>query len=435
MEELTVTELSNQLKRTVEQNFGCVCIKAEISAFKISGYGHAYFVLKDEQSIIKAVCWKWTLAKQKIKLEDGLLVKCFGSVSIYSERSEYQFVMESCVAAGIGDLLKMLAERKQKLAAEGLFSRIKKPIPKIPRLIGIITSPTGAVIEDMKNRISGRFPRHVLLWPVLVQGTEAAKQIVEAIQGMNRLQGNDRPDVIIVARGGGSFEDLMPFNDESIVRAVAASDIPIISAVGHETDTTLIDYASDLRAPTPSAAAEFVVPDRKKLRLESDKLFDHLKTLVLSSIKQKKIFLTSSRLINIKALIMQKAILSDSLTEKMQHLISTFVSKCQRKVSETILPPPNIENIKGKLNLISQQIVHHMSTKFAQSKQQAVVLFTSLEANSYTKILKKGFALVENTHGKAIISAEVAEREKSFRIIFQDGSLDVLPKPMQKNLF
>jgi exodeoxyribonuclease VII large subunit len=267
--EYTVSELSLAVKRAIEDGFGFVRVRGEVSGWKRHGSGHCYFALKDSDAVIDAVCWRGTAARLDIRPEDGMEVVCSGRLTTYASRSKYQLVVERIELAGIGALLKLLEERRQRLAAEGLFAaERKKKLPFLPRVIGIVTSPTGAVIRDILHRLADRFPRHVLLWPVAVQGEGAAAQIAAAIEGFNRLEAGGavpRPDLLIVARGGGSIEDLMAFNEEIVVRAAAASAIPLISAVGHETDTTLIDYASDRRAPTPTAAAEMAVPVRLDL--------------------------------------------------------------------------------------------------------------------------------------------------------------------------
>ncbi|WP_084438377.1 exodeoxyribonuclease VII large subunit [Niveispirillum irakense] len=267
--ELSVTDLSRALKRTVEDAFGYVRVRGEISQPKRHSSGHLYLRLKDDAAVIEAVCWKGVVARLAIRPEEGMEVVCTGKLTTYPGRSQYQLVIESMELAGEGALLKMLEERKRRLAAEGLFApERKKPLPFLPKTIGVITSPTGAVIRDILHRLADRFPRHVLLWPVAVQGDGAAQQVARAIQGFNSLEAGGkvpRPDLLIVARGGGSLEDLMAFNEEIVVRAAAASHIPLISAVGHETDTTLIDFASDRRAPTPTAAAEMAVPVRGEL--------------------------------------------------------------------------------------------------------------------------------------------------------------------------
>ncbi len=267
--EFSVSELSHALKRTVEETYSYVRVRGEVSGFKRAASGHLYLTLKDENAVLDAVCWRGVAGRLGIKPEDGMEVIATGKLTTYPGRSKYQIVIESMELAGEGALLKMLEDRRRKLAEEGLFDEVrKKPIPYLPEVIGVVTSPTGAVIRDILHRLADRFPRHVLLAPVVVQGESAAGQVVAAIEGFNRLSaGGDipRPDVLIVARGGGSLEDLWAFNEEIVVRAVAASDIPLISAVGHETDTTLIDFASDRRAPTPTGAAEMAVPVRAEL--------------------------------------------------------------------------------------------------------------------------------------------------------------------------
>src|SRR5207245_1318133 len=267
--EYTVSELSAALKRSIEENFAVVRVRGEISGFKRHGSGHCYLSLKDSDAVIDAVCWRMTAMRLGLKPEDGMEVVCTGRLTTFPGRSKYQLVIDTIELAGVGALLKLLEERRTRLAAEGLFAaeRKKKP-PFLPEVIGIVTSPSGAVIRDILHRLSDRFPRRVLLWPVAVQGEGAAAQIAAAIEGFNRLPERGavpRPQLIIVARGGGSLEDLMPFNEEIVVRAAASSAIPLISAVGHETDTTLIDHAADLRAPTPTAAAEIAVPVRLDL--------------------------------------------------------------------------------------------------------------------------------------------------------------------------
>lgn len=262
-EVLSVSQVSFHLKRMVEQEFGRVSIQGEISSLKQPGSGHVYFNLKDSESVINAVVWRSSVPKLRAPLSEGAEVVVRGKITTYAPRSNYQIIIDQVEIAGQGALMQLLEERKQKLAAEGLFDEeCKQPLPLLPRKIGIITSPTGAVIEDMLHRIQARCPRDIMLWPVLVQGMGAEAQITAAIQGFNALPVAERPDVLIVARGGGSLEDLMAFNEESVVRAVAASAIPVISGVGHEPDVTLVDFAADVRAPTPSAAAELAVPMR-----------------------------------------------------------------------------------------------------------------------------------------------------------------------------
>jgi exodeoxyribonuclease VII large subunit len=271
--EFTVSELSSALKRTVEDAYGHVRVRGEISGFRgPHSSGHCYFALKDESAKIEAVIWKGVHGRMRFKPQEGLEVIATGKLTTYPGSSKYQIVIEAIEPAGIGALMALMEERKRKLAAEGLFDEARKQLlPWLPQVIGVVTSPTGAVIRDILHRLEDRFPRHVLVWPVRVQGEGSAEQIAAAIRGFNALpEGGKipRPDVLIVARGGGSLEDLWSFNEEIVVRAAAESMIPLISAVGHETDITLIDFAADKRAPTPTAAAEMAVPVRAELFVE-----------------------------------------------------------------------------------------------------------------------------------------------------------------------
>jgi exodeoxyribonuclease VII large subunit len=268
--EYTVSELSAALKRTVEDAYGYVRVRGEISGYKgPHSSGHVYLALKDERAKIDGVIWKLTFARMRMKPEEGMEVIVTGRLTTYPNRSSYQIIIETLEPAGLGALMALLEERKRKLAAEGLFDEARKQLlPFLPGVIGVVTSPTGAVIRDILHRLTDRFPRRVIVWPVKVQGDGSAEQVAAAITGFNALAEGGRiprPDLIIVARGGGSLEDLWSFNEEIVVRAAAASIVPLISAVGHETDVTLIDFAADRRAPTPTAAAEMAVPVRAEL--------------------------------------------------------------------------------------------------------------------------------------------------------------------------
>ena len=268
--EYTVSEISGALKRTVEDAFGNVRVRGEISGYRgPHSSGHAYFALKDDRARIEAVIWKGTFGRLKFRPEEGMEVIASGKLTTYPGSSKYQIVIDDIEPAGAGALMALLEDRKKRLAAEGLFDAARKQLlPHMPRVIGDVTSPTGAVIRDILHRIRDRFPLHVLVWPVRVQGETSGAELTAAVEGFNALPAGGplpRPDVLIVARGGGSLEDLWGFNDEALARAVAASGIPVISAVGHETDWTLIDFVADMRAPTPTGAAEFAVPVRAEL--------------------------------------------------------------------------------------------------------------------------------------------------------------------------
>ncbi|NMG40782.1 exodeoxyribonuclease VII large subunit [Chelativorans sp. ZYF759] len=291
--EYSVSEISGALKRMVEDTFGHVRVRGEISGYRgPHSSGHAYFALKDERARIEAVIWKGTFSRLRFKPEEGMEVIATGKLTTYPGSSKYQIVIESIEPAGAGALMALLEERRKKLAAEGLFDAGRKQlIPHMPKVVGVVTSPTGAVIRDIIHRITDRFPLHVIVWPVRVQGETTGAEVSAAVAGFNALpEGGPipRPDVLIVARGGGSLEDLWGFNDEAVVRAVADSDIPVISAVGHETDWTLIDHAADIRAPTPTGAAEMAVPVRAELESTLASLGARLKGCISRSSERKR---------------------------------------------------------------------------------------------------------------------------------------------------
>ncbi|WP_454853436.1 exodeoxyribonuclease VII large subunit [Rhizobium binxianense] len=296
--EYTVSELSGSIKRTVESAFDQVRVRGEISGYRgPHSSGHAYFSLKDDRARIDAVIWKGTFSRLKFRPEEGMEVIATGKVTTFPGSSKYQIVIETLEPAGAGALMALIEERKRKLGAEGLFDPArKKRLPFMPKVIGVVTSPTGAVIRDILHRISDRFPVHVVVWPVKVQGEGSGEEVANAIRGFNALQpGGDiaRPDVLIVARGGGSLEDLWSFNDEIVVRAAAESDIPLISAVGHETDWTLIDYAADVRAPTPTGAAEMAVPVKAELEAQVASFTARLQGCMNRQMDQRRQFVRS----------------------------------------------------------------------------------------------------------------------------------------------
>ncbi len=263
--EFTVSELSGAVKRVIEGEFGMVRVRGEIGRVSRPASGHLYYDLKDDRSVIAAITWKGQASKLTVRPEEGMEVIATGRMTTFPGQSKYQLIIEDIRPAGAGALMAMLEKRRKALADEGLFDDARKqPLPFLPKVIGVVTSPSGAVIRDILHRLRDRFPRHVLIWPVAVQGEKCAPEVAAAIRGFNAMT-DGRPDLLIVARGGGSLEDLWGFNEEIVVRAAAESRIPLISAVGHETDTTLIDYASDRRAPTPTAAAEMAVPVRLEL--------------------------------------------------------------------------------------------------------------------------------------------------------------------------
>ncbi|MDR2268377.1 MAG: exodeoxyribonuclease VII large subunit [Holosporaceae bacterium] len=432
-EEYTVSRLSALIKKSLEQNFGKIQLKAEVSDLKYHSSGHLYFALKDAGAVIDAVCWKYIAQKQNIKLEEGMEVRCVGQVTTYAPRSKYQFMVEHFELSGIGELLKILEQRKKKLFDDGLFdpSR-KKKLPFLPKTIGIITSPTGAVIKDMLHRIGQRFPRQILLWPVLVQGLDASRQIVEAIDGMNVLPLDKRPDLLIVARGGGSLEDLMPFNEEDIVRAVARSAIPVISAVGHETDTTLIDYAADLRAPTPTAAAEFAVPEKIKLQAHIGTCFSRLNMAIFSSLERKRLFLQSNKILDIRGFISEKIQRIDYLCEKITSSMVRLLSRKKLWLVEIKISKPIVQKNADE---ISQKMKYTFLFKISKLKNSLDVVVQRLESNSHVNVLRRGFAFVESPNMEPITSAMEAGKHELFNLVFSDGRILVRREPTQTNLF
>ena len=410
---LSVTQLSSALKRTIESNFGSVRLRGEISSFKSHSSGHAYFSLKDDTSVIDAICWRGTLSHLSLRPADGLEVICLGRVTTYGARSKYQIIIESMELAGVGALLKLLQERKEKLTKEGLFDLgRKKPLPFMPKKIGIITSPTGAVIQDILHRLKERFPCHVMLWPVAVQGATAAQEVTQAIIGFNSLPDEEKPDLLIVARGGGSLEDLWCFNEENVVRAAAASHIPLISAVGHETDTTLIDFASDRRAPTPTAAAEMATPVRLDLLEISAKTQHRLYTAMLNHTRHLFTSLQSLArgLISPKQSLQMKAQILD---ERQERLSTALNKKLQQRTQD-------LSFMSHRLHQVRHQAIVRINQNYNRWSQL-------LESYSYAKTLSRGFALAKDTEGRIITSSQQMKTKESALLQFVDGTVAVKP--------
>ncbi len=435
--EMSVSELSFKLKSMVENEFGYVRVRGEISRVTVARSGHMYTSLKDENAVLDAVCWKGNMARLSIKPEEGLDVVCTGRLTTYPGRSNYQIIIETMELAGEGALLKMLEERRKKLAAEGLFDEArKKPIPFLPRRIGVVTSPTGAVIRDIMHRLSDRFPRHVLLWPVVVQGDKAAQQVSEAIAGFNALPEDSpyRPDLLIVARGGGSLEDLMPFNDEAVVRAAAASDIPLISAVGHETDTTLIDLASDLRAPTPTGAAEKAVPVRADLMEWTSECDARMKRAMQRRLTEHKTALQGlgRGLGDPKRLLETVSQKLDHLTSKLDRGLTIWVERRAARIRElaAALSPQtalrnianeqrHLQNVTGRLHRTGAQTVKDKTAKLNNVAKL-------LETLSFERVLDRGFVLVTGPDGAAITSSTQPDSGDAVSLRFKDGSRDAV---------
>jgi exodeoxyribonuclease VII large subunit len=429
----SVSELSQLLKRAVESQFAQVCVRGEISGFKLHSSGHAYFALRDADCVLDAVMWRGT--KTTAPLQDGLEVIATGKLTTYGGRSKYQMVISHVEAAGQGALLKILQDRKIKLQKEGLFDR-KRELPKFPSTIGVITSPTGAVIRDILHRIGDRFPCHVLVWPVLVQGPGSSDQITAAIKGFNNLA--QRPDVLIVARGGGSLEDLWAFNEENVVRAAAFSEIPIISAVGHETDTTLIDFASDKRAPTPTAAAEFATPDQQSLKLFISESETRLQRITLQTQERYKLMLEnlSRRIPDLPSIVLEKNQRLDEWFERYVRSSVVFLERQQHLLNAIKIPSAlkNVEQAEQQLEKAIQPLTTTFANSFFEKEQALKWQSMLLSQNSYQRTLEKGFCLVEGDKG-VVRSAQTLKTMKEANIHFADGKVRVQPVKEQKTLF
>ncbi|NVJ70058.1 MAG: exodeoxyribonuclease VII large subunit [Alphaproteobacteria bacterium] len=454
--EYTVSELSGALKRSVEDQFGYVRVRAELSGVKRAASGHVYFALKDDKSVLDGVCWRGSAQRLAFVPEDGLEVICSGKLTTYPARSKYQMVVDHMEPAGAGALMALLEERKKKLAAEGLFDPArKKPIPFLPQVIGVVTSPTGAVIRDILHRLNDRFPRHVIVWPVQVQGERAAGQVAEAINGFNAIDGTTgvpRPALLIVARGGGSIEDLWAFNEEVVVRAAAASDIPLISAVGHETDTTLIDYVSDLRAPTPTGAAEKAVPVREDLRFTVADLGRRLAGLKVSMLRDREERLRGLA----RGLPSPKDILGlaqqrfDDLSDRLPRGLVAAVQQKSIQLNRLMgglsagrlrqlvsFRAKELDGASRRLNPAYQRKLEDLGSRLAASGRM-------LESLSYERVLDRGYALVEGKDGKPISKAASLAAGDQVSVRFADGTSDmkvlgegtsepkVQPKPLPK---
>lgn len=410
---MSVSELSSALKRTVEDRFGHVRVRGEISGFKRAASGHIYFSLKDENARLDAVMWKGGAARLPFTPEDGLEVVATGKLTTYAGRSNYQIVVESLEVAGEGAMMLLFEKLKARLAAEGLFApERKRKLPSLPRTIGVVTSPTGAVIRDILHRLADRFPSHVIVWPVLVQGEGAAAQIARAVTGFSQMPVDGavaRPDLVIVARGGGSIEDLWAFNDEAVVRAVAACSIPIISAVGHETDTTLCDFAADLRAPTPTAAAEIAVPVRSDLLQRVGQF-----SLRMSNCVRKRVDLAAERLEAQRRLMPKLSDLAaphqqrtDEMAERLRQSLRSRVGKAELAFS-------------GPAMMLHPRL---LARRVDQAQHRLDALARLASTLHPEAPLRRGFARVTDAEGKTIMSRDAATRAGQVTLRFADGEV------------
>ena len=440
---MTVSEISGAIRRTLESRFDHVRVRGELSGLKRAASGHLYFSLKDDKAVINAICWRGSVGKLSTQPQDGLEVICTGRVSGYPGRSNYQLIIDSMELAGQGALLKLLEQRRRALAAEGLFAEDrKKSLPILPEVIGVVTSPTGAVLRDILHRLRARFPRRVVVWPTLVQGEGAAAQIAAAIRGFNALPavGGARPDLLIVARGGGSLEDLWAFNEETVVRAAAESVIPLISAVGHETDTTLIDFAADRRAPTPTAAAEMAVPVRTELISAVRDLDNRLDRAVrrLAHERGGQLDLSARGLPDLRRLVEDKAQRLDDgvmrLTQTMQICLrsrgadlrelgarvphprqqitlaaqqSTALSDRLHRVGRSLFSAP-----RQKIDLLTPQLTAALSRSVERASGELSALARVLESVSYKNVLSRGFAVVRGLDGHILTAEDLAPQQR-----------------------
>lgn len=396
----SVSDASALLKGVVETAFPRIKIRGELSQITRATSGHIYMTIKDAGAAISVIVWRGTPVP--FKLEDGLEVIITGRFTTYPARSNYQIIASEIEMAGVGAILKMLEERKQKLAAEGLFDEVrKKPLPRLPRTIGVVTSPTGAAFQDIQNRLRERFPVRVLLYPATVQGVTAAAEVAAGIEYFNRMQ---NVDVIIVARGGGSLEDLLPFSEEVVVRAAAASKIPLISGVGHEPDWMLIDFAADYRAPTPTGAAEAVVPTKISLIQDLENLWVRLSGGFTTRLINAKQRLESVNIKSPKQVLMEHMQRLDDVGRTLNIIINTKIVSAQQKM----------DNVSGFSNILQNRMA-----VLSQSLQHMEQMLNSL---SYKNVLARGYAIVRDADNK-IISRTNAGTPVS--IEFADGILQI----------
>jgi exodeoxyribonuclease VII large subunit len=420
---LSVSELSGALKRTIENAFGQVRVRGEISGFKRHSSGHCYFSLKDENACMDAVIWRTSAAALAFRPEDGAEVIATGKLTTYPGRSKYQIVVERMELAGEGALLALLEKRRKALAAEGLFApERKRRLPFLPRVIGVVTSPTGAVIRDILHRLEDRCPTRVILWPVPVQGEGAAAKVAAAIRAFPSIE--PRPELLIVARGGGSIEDLWAFNEEEVVRAAAESPIPLISAVGHETDTTLIDHAADRRAPTPTAAAEMAVPVRAELVAQLGELQHRAQHCLSRRIERsrERLDLTVCRWPEPHAIFAPMLQRLDEVGERLPRSLSARAGSA-----------------RADLNLVAGRLRSELiDQKIARLSERLSAAWKMAELSHPERPLSKGFVRVTSRDGKTLTHAAEARTAQNLTLHFGDGAVDAsvdgaaTPKPVER---
>ena len=429
IKEYSVSELNSSIKNIMENNFNLIKVRGEISQTNKHSSGHIYFILKDGNSSISSICWRSTVPRLNIKIEDGISVIVKGRITTYELQSKYQIIIDQVDYEGEGALLKLLEQRKKKLSLLGYFdNKNKKLIPKFPSRIGVITSETGAVIKDIIHRVSERFPLEILLYPANVQGEKSLKDLIDGINYFNNTLST--PDLIIIARGGGSLEDLMSFNEEELVKKIGESKIPIISAVGHETDFTLCDLVADLRAPTPTAAAEIAVPDRKDLFFKINSSYTLMSNILLKKIGEKKLNLEvfTNKFPNITNLINNKYQNLDYFEEKIKDSLNIilknskikFFSKVE-KINKRILYQ-RIEFLYEKINTLNKGIKIHLKN-FIQSKKTLITSSNrQLALLSYKNILRRGFSVIK--YNQELIKDEIQiNKGEIFEVEFYKSKL------------
>ena len=414
-EPISVGQLSSAIKRAIETDFGHVRVRGEISGFKRAASGHVYFALKDQDALIDAVMWKGAAARLAFAAEDGLDVIATGKVTTYPGRSKYQIIVDSIELAGEGALMALLEKTRMRLASEGLFDQTRKQaLPFLPRVIGVVTSPTGSVIRDILHRLADRMPTHVLVWPVLVQGTGAAEQVASAITGFDALAVDGsiaRPDLLIVARGGGSIEDLWSFNEEVVVRAVANCRIPLISAVGHETDTTLIDFVSDMRAPTPTAAAEMAVPVRAELEAELAERGSRIARAWarLGGIARERFAARADRIPPLERLLAPQRQLLDDSDGRLAVIFRQTMTAASHQLAQ----------LSAGLRPVT------LTQRVAAAQERLDAMWRLLHSLDPRQMMARGFAIVRDCGGAIMTSAMRAQEARLMLLSFADGDVAV----------
>ena len=438
-----MSEIANALKRTVEDRFGYVRLRGELSGVKRAASGHLYCSLKDDKAVIDGVMWRGQAARLGFAIEDGLEVVASGKITTYPGRSKYQIVIERMEVAGEGALLALLEKNRRRFEAEGLFAtERKRALPFIPRKIGVVTSPTGAVIRDIMHRLADRFPSHVVLWPVIVQGQGAAEQVAGAIRGLAAL--DDPPDLLIVGRGGGSIEDLWAFNEEAVVRAIAECPIPVISAVGHETDTTLADFAADRRAPTPTAAAEMAVPVRAELALALDDLAHRQKQCALRPVAlgRERLAARAERLPTPQTLLEPQSQRLDDAAERLRRGLADRAGQARERLAHSGagLRPQALRQRIGQAarDLAQARLDPDLLRGQATRAGERLAALSRVHASlSPLRPLERGFALVTGPDGAVRTNAAAAGKEPALTLRFADGELEVAtgaapPRPRKR---